>query len=56
MADRYEVHQVGPEWWVMDTTPRPYEVVNKYIKDSEDRADEVAADMNRHDRKKRGLA
>ena len=58
---RYKVIKLGPEWWVMDTMPHlrrdlPDEVVNKYTKDSKDRADEVAAEMNEHDRKKRGLS
>ncbi len=59
MINRYEVTRMGPEWWVMDTTPYlppGMEVVNKYTKDAEDRANEVAADMNRHDKMKRGLS
>ena len=59
-TDRYTVVRRGAEWWVMDTMPHlmagtPHEVFNKYAGDARDRAEEVAADLNRQDRKKRGF-
>ena len=60
MTDRYQVIAAAPEWLVVDTLPHLMEgmspeIVNRYTKDAKDRADEVAADMNRHDIKKRGV-
>ncbi len=40
------------EWQVVDT--HGPEVVNSYHRDAKDRADQVAADLNEHDRMKGG--
>lgn len=62
VTPRYKVvfEAIQNEWQVIDTMPHlmrdaPDEVVNSYHRDAKDRAEEVAADMNRHDQRKRGV-